>query len=66
MYVHCRAGHGRSAAIVFAYLIKKNPNVDLKKLNEDLFELRDVRKKLWKQENILQFRSSLLKNKKMD
>jgi len=63
VYVHCRAGHGRSAAVVFAWLLsQENGNissVDLQKLNESFCVKRDVRKTLWKQKNILEFRSWL-------
>lgn len=56
VYVHCRAGHGRSAAVTFAWLITKNQGVDTKELNEDLVHLRDVRRTLWKQKNIRRFK----------
>lgn len=62
VYVHCRAGHGRSAAVVFAWLLSQEEdidNVDMKKLNEMLCDKRNVRKTLWKQKNINQFRSWL-------
>lgn len=59
VYVHCRAGHGRSAAVVFAWLLSKNPDVDLQKLNRELCLLRDVRKTLWKQKNIIRYHSRL-------
>jgi mannitol-specific phosphotransferase system IIBC component len=53
VYIHCRAGHGRSAAVVMAYLISKDPmNVNLKELNDHLLSLRNVRKTLWQQPNI--------------
>jgi atypical dual specificity phosphatase len=61
VYVHCRAGHGRSAAVVFAWLLTKNPDVDLEELNRNFCQLRDVRKTLWKQRNILRFYSRLRK-----
>jgi len=61
VYVHCRAGHGRSAAVVYAWLLTKNPDVDMKKLNEELCRKRDVRKTLWKQRNIVRFHSRLQK-----
>jgi hypothetical protein len=44
VYVHCRAGHGRSAAIVYAWLLSKNPYVDLQQLNVELCHQRNVRK----------------------
>jgi len=59
VYVHCRAGHGRSAAVVFAWLLSKNPDVDLQQLNREICELRDVRKTLWKQKNIIRYHSRL-------
>ena len=59
VYVHCRAGHGRSAAAVFAWLLHKDPTVDRKALNEELCKLRDVRKTLWKQRCIVEFHSQL-------
>lgn len=55
VYIHCRAGHGRSAAVVMAYLISKvdDPmNINLKDINEHLVSLRNVRKTLWQQPNI--------------
>ena len=52
MYVHCRAGHGRSAAAVFGWLIYKDPIVDLQALNSDFRKLRNVRSTLWKQPNL--------------
>jgi atypical dual specificity phosphatase len=61
VYVHCRAGHGRSAAVVFAWLLAKNPNVDLEKLNEEFCRLRHVRRTLYKQPNILRFHAQLQK-----
>lgn len=60
VYVHCRAGHGRSAAVVYAWLLSKDPyNTDPKTLNEYLCTLRNVRKSLWKQENIRRFHANL-------
>ena len=60
VYVHCRAGHGRSAAVVLAWLWSKDPNADGKRLNEHLCSLRDVRRTLWKQPSIQDFHSRLL------
>jgi len=59
VYVHCRAGHGRSAAVVFAWLLSKDPDVNLMDLNVELFRIRNVRKKLWKQPNIRAFHAKL-------
>lgn len=55
VYVHCRAGHGRSAAAVFAWLLYKEPLADPIDLNEKLCSMRNVRKSLWKQPNINTF-----------
>lgn len=55
VYIHCRAGHGRSSAVVMAWLIHKNPFVDLKVLNDELLKLRRVRTYLWTQPNIRKF-----------
>ena len=59
VYVHCRAGHGRSAAAVYAWLLYKEPLADPIDLNEKLCAMRDVRKSLWKQPNINVFREWL-------
>lgn len=59
MYVHCRAGHGRSAAAVFAWLLYKDPYVYPEILNKELCQIRDVRKTLWRQPNIKEFHSWL-------
>lgn len=55
-------GHGRSAAIVLAWLMSKSEDLDsldLEMLNSQLCELRDVRKTLFKQPNVNEFRSWL-------
>lgn len=49
VYVHCRAGHGRSAAVVLAWLLHRYPTVDPQELNQELCRLRPVRSTLWKQ-----------------
>lgn len=63
VYVHCRAGHGRSAAVVFAWLLSKDPDVDRKDLNAQFCMIRDVRSTLWKQPNIIEYHSRLLKGR---
>lgn len=65
VYVHCRAGHGRSAAGVFAWLIDKDPIVDLRELNANFCKLRNVRKTLWKQASIQELHSRLLRTGKL-
>lgn len=59
VYVHCKAGHGRSAAAVYAWLLYKEPLADPVELNEKLCGMRDVRKSLWKQPNVNIFREWL-------
>ena len=60
VYVHCRAGHGRSAAITYAWIISQsNEPINLEELNIDLCKLRNVRSTLYKQPNINEFRSWL-------
>jgi atypical dual specificity phosphatase len=66
VYVHCRAGHGRSAAAVFAWLLSKDPTADRKQLNEEFCRLRDVRKTLWRQSNIIEFHRRLVRKKQTD
>ena len=66
VYVHCRAGHGRSAAVVFAWLLAKDPDADLQQLNKEFCLLRDVRKTLWKQRNIIRFHSRLRRDRGED
>lgn len=63
VYVHCRAGHGRSAAIVYVWLLSQSDDpseVDMEELNVKLSKLRHVRKKLFRQKNVLKFRSYLI------
>lgn len=55
VYVHCRAGHGRSAAVVLAWLMDNDPTADVHELNDYLCSLRKVRPTLWQQRNIRQF-----------
>jgi atypical dual specificity phosphatase len=59
VYVHCRAGHARSAAAVFAWLLSKDPTVDRKALNDQFCKIRNVRSNLWRQPNIVKFHSLL-------
>ncbi len=59
MYVHCRAGHGRSAAAVYAWLLYKEPLADPIELNEKMCALRNVRKSLHSQPNVNKFRTWL-------
>ena len=60
VYVHCRAGHGRSAAVVFCWLLSQNPYVDRRELNRQLGQRRNVKATLWKQPSIIEFHTRLL------
>jgi atypical dual specificity phosphatase len=55
VYVHCKAGHGRAAAVVLSDMIKLNPHMPPITLNAALFGRRKVRKTLYKQSNVLRF-----------
>jgi len=62
VYIHCKAGHGRSAAIAFVWLLSnlsldKNSSILMERVNIYLYMLRHVRKTLWKQPNINEFKS---------
>jgi len=66
VYVHCRAGHGRSGAVAYAWLLLKGfPKSleDPQTLNADMCKRRSVRKKLWKQPNLIALRDRLLRSK---
>jgi len=66
VYVHCRAGHGRSGAVAYAWLLLKGYPTSLddpKSLNADLRKIRKVRPNLWKQPNIKALRDRLIRSK---
>lgn len=66
VYVHCRAGHGRSGAVAFAWLLLKGypkSTDDTEKLNAELRKLRKVRPKLWTQPNLRALRDRLVRSK---
>ncbi|PRP87637.1 hypothetical protein PROFUN_04664 [Planoprotostelium fungivorum] len=58
VYIHCKAGHGRSAAVAFAWLLFKH-RLSLGDAQELILSKRTVRKALYKQPNINQFYQSL-------
>jgi atypical dual specificity phosphatase len=60
VYVHCRAGHGRSAAAVFAWMLYQDPSANRQELNRQFCKLRNVKSTLWKQPNIVEFHRRLL------
>lgn len=53
VYVHCKAGHGRSAAAVLVWLAYKHPEKSLQTLNEFMLSIRHVRSKLYLQPNVI-------------
>ena len=56
VFVHCKAGHGRSAAVAYAWLLKKNlGKVAPFEVYEGLAAKRGVRKNLWRQPNLLRY-----------
>jgi atypical dual specificity phosphatase len=66
VYVHCRAGHGRSGAVAFMWVLFKGyPKSvdDPQQLNADLRNIRKVRPNLWKQPNIRALRDRLVQSK---
>jgi len=54
-YVHCKAGHGRSAAAVLAWLVWRHPDRDVDTLHRLLMAKRKVRKRLNKQPGVNEF-----------
>jgi atypical dual specificity phosphatase len=66
VYVHCRAGHGRSGAVAYAWLLLKGYPKSLdnpEALNADLRKTRKVRASLWKQPNLRALRDRLIRSK---
>jgi len=66
VYVHCRAGHGRSGAVAYAWLLCRGYPTSLanpESVNANLRKLRDVRKTLWKQPNLSALRDRLVRSK---
>jgi atypical dual specificity phosphatase len=55
IYVHCKGGNGRSAAIVFAWLLYKNQKWTPEETQHYMNEKRKIRKKLYTQTNLLAF-----------
>lgn len=54
VYLHCKAGHGRGAAVAFAWLLVHR-RLTLEETQRAILALRPVRKGLWKQPNIVKF-----------
>ena len=53
--VHCKAGHGRSAAVALCWLLHRRPDASLSSLAADLGARRKVRKTLAQQPNVQAF-----------
>jgi len=56
VYIHCKAGHGRSAAVVFCWLIVSK-KFTMEQAQDYLNRRRAVRRKLLKQKNLIAFYS---------
>ncbi len=52
--IHCKGGHGRSAAIAFAWLLKKR-QMSLEEAQVHILSRRAVRKKLFRQPELIRF-----------
>lgn len=59
VYVHCKAGHGRAAAIALCWQLHKNPELSAQDANTLLHKKRKVRKTLYKQPNVVAFANAL-------
>lgn len=56
VYVHCKAGHGRSAAVVFCWLYTQSPNgTPLEDISRIMLSKRRVRKNIHLQPNVAAF-----------
>ncbi len=58
VYVHCKGGHGRGAAAAFAWMLKDG-GLSLKETQDRLNAVRHVRKKLFRQPNLVEFHRRL-------
>lgn len=58
VFIHCKSGRGRSAAIAMAWLMHYR-RMDVMTAQKKLLSVRKVRAKLWKQKNIIQFHEEL-------
>ena len=58
VYIHCKSGRGRSAAIAMAYLMHAKRMRPLQ-ANKHLLKVRKVRDKLFLQKNVIQFYEDL-------
>jgi len=58
VYIHCKSGRGRSAAVAMAWLMHYR-KMDVMSAQKKLLSVRKVRAKLWKQKNIIEFHEEL-------
>eukprot|EP00946_MAST-07B_sp_MAST-7B-sp1_P002117 g2117.t1 len=61
VYVHCKGGHGRGAAVAFAWMLHAD-GLGLQETQNRLSSIRNVRAKLWRQPNIVRFHAQLREN----
>lgn len=66
VYVHCKAGHGRSAAVVFCWLASQRPDEDSDAITRHMLSRRKVRKNLHSQSNVQGFLRSSQFGKERD
>jgi len=69
VYVHCKAGHGRSAAVIFCWLVTQTPNLSSETIANNMMKKRKIRKNLHLQQNTRLFRDEyleLLKDQKIN
>jgi len=60
VFVHCKAGHGRSASVAYAWLLKRNRGRRAPyELYESLARTRRIRPLLWRQPEVLKYYEGL-------
>lgn len=64
VYVHCQGGHGRSAAIVFAWLCREEQHKTPMQHNAEIYATWKVRKGLHSQPSVTRFLNQQSENKK--
>lgn len=60
VYIHCKGGHGRSASVALAWMCYLQPSTPLETLNGRLCDMRRVRKKMYNQKELIEFRKGVL------
>lgn len=63
VYVHCKAGHGRSAAVAFCWLLTQNPEATPEEISARMLKRRKVRRTLHLQSSSLAFYEELHANR---